>query len=129
MSIPIDNQQKWMFLYHEEIDPAGVPLEVKKEQDGTVLKAYEGQVQIQLIKYDKDSKTITGRYQVSDPIYPQNLISGNILFKIDSQDTKKWIGFPKEFHGLCRWTIWSLDPQSEEKSLDLKSRIKKQFFG
>ena len=136
MSIPISNKQEWRFLYHEEADRAGVRLNIEEGRGKTVLRAYEGKIQIDLIKYDRKSKQIIGEYQIFNSIYPKNTISGDIVFKIDLQDEKKWIGFPSEFNCVCAWIIWPLatqleeiQSQSQKESLSLKSRIKKRFFG
>lgn len=99
MSMPIDTKKNWRFLYHNEVDPQGIPATLTKNNGKITIKIPSG-IEIELDKYNKKEASISGRYTIEDP-----KISGTILFKKEGSFSRL-VGSPEGFHGAPKWRLW-----------------------
>jgi len=99
MSIPIDANKKWRFLYHNEIDPLGIPANLTKE-NGTICFQTLSGIKIELDKYNKEEASISGRYTIQDP-----KLYGAIIFKKEGSFSSL-VGSPEGFQGAPKWRLW-----------------------
>jgi hypothetical protein len=104
MSFPIDSQHKWLFHSNEDFGSEPVPLEVKEQQDSTILKTGEF-FEIEITKYDSTNGTIEAKFRRVHPIWKRNSLEGEVIFKADEQAKNVWSGFPTNIRGICQWTI------------------------
>lgn len=102
MRIPFDLSGSWKILYHNEIDPAGIPVKINKEKDEWCLfipYGLEG-LTIKLDNYNDKERSINGSYTLHDVG-----VSNSITFKIQ-ENASRWIGIPEGFHGTVTWKLW-----------------------
>jgi|GEM_PF-6942656 hypothetical protein len=105
MSFPIDNQHKSMFHSNEDFGSEPAPLEVIEQQGLTMLKMGEF-FEIEITNYNSTNGTLEARFRRVHPIWRENSLEGEVIFKADKQAKNVWSGFPTNIHGIYKWTVF-----------------------
>lgn len=104
MSFPIDGKHEWMFHSNENFGTAPVSLKVEESGGSTILTT-DPFFKIELTKFDSTTGEIKAEFRRINPLWPENSLEGEIIFKTDEQAKNIWSGFPTNIRGVCQWTI------------------------
>jgi len=102
MQILFDLSGNWRFLYHNEVTPEGVPVEISEEKSELRFSIPYGikGLTIKLDSFNNKEQSMSGSYTIHDVG-----LSDSVTFRIQ-ENASQWIGTPEGFHGTVKWKLW-----------------------